>query len=165
MPVTFRDFTPYEREKWLDNLGRFEFGEDAPSPHFLSYGDELGEAFDAALGCSDLTDYGLSDEFVHAARIQVLDMYYDQILLYTGSYSQDRPEDLGLPPQEVFANEAKTFGVEGLANFGQERSDDERRLWDWAMQWREEHAEETENKRRADALRAELERLERKAAR
>lgn len=151
-----REITAYEREKWFD--GTYFMIEEGETDVFLSYGDELGEAFDATVSCANKGDYGLSGWFVNAAQVQVLDLYYDQILLYTGEYGgADEPEDLGLPPREVFLAKAKEMNVEELSYFGEpERKDDERRLWDWAMKWREDHMEEFTEKKRIERLEYEL---------
>jgi hypothetical protein len=137
-----REPTEYEKEKWYDEYDRFlEMEED----DFLSYGDELGEAFISVYSCTRMEDYGLSDWFVKAAQIQCLDMYYDQILVYTDEYGGNKePEDLGLPSEDEFIAKWKELGVKTLAYWDEPRSDAERKLWDWAMEWREEHYEEWE---------------------
>lgn len=144
-----RELTPYEIERWKQD-GYFE------APEFLSYGDELGEAYDAVVDVTEKSDY-LGKEVVQAAEIEVLNMYYFQLHLYTGAYGgPDQPEDLGLPTRADLIAKSKELSLDSakmpyeVAEF----SDDHRRLWDWAMEWREEHLEET----RAAKETAELER-------
>lgn len=126
-----RDLTPYEKEKWLDEYGRFEMGED----RFLCYGDELGEAFQGALYCTDKSDYGLSDWFVQAAQIQVLDMYYDQLHIYTDLYGgYETFESLGLPDKMEFIAKGYELEVTTIPHFGVGYEDKHRKLWDWAFE-------------------------------
>jgi hypothetical protein len=136
--MMIRELTPYEREKWLPDGHWFELDED----DFLTYGDELGEAFMVALQATHMGDYGLSDEFVAHAVVQSLDMYYDQIMLYTGNYGgYHTPEELGLPPKDVFLQQASDMGIAQISYFGSpNRTDKERKLWDWAMEWRDNEA-------------------------
>jgi hypothetical protein len=135
-PNTFRELTEYEKKKWFDDYGRFNMHENA----FLGYGDELGEAFLGALYCTNKADYGLDDWFVLAAQVQVLDMYYDQIHLYTGEYGgPDYPEDYGLPSLGTFIHEYRKRGIESLPSLYRfdgslpKYTDKQRELWDWAM--------------------------------
>jgi len=140
-----RELTPYEKEKWFDEYKRFKMESSDGAPWFLGYGDELGEAFDGALYCTDKESYGLSEEFVLAAQIEVLDMYYYQIHYYTGEYGgYETPETLGLPPVDDFIAKAKELGCEDLRPWV-EFSDNNRRLWDWAMDWRGEQWQRIES--------------------
>jgi hypothetical protein len=154
-----RELTEYEKQKWFDELNRFEMDSEYESPYFLFYGDELGEAFNGALYCTDKADYGLSDEFVAHAQIEVLTMYYNQLIVYAGQYG-DEPEEVGLPPLNVVRAEFPDlldedgWPLEGVSNEACMRA------WDWAMEWREEHLEETSRARRLEELKREQARLE-----
>lgn len=150
-----RELTEYEKKKWGEKPYEFSMTED----DFLSYGDELGEAFLAALTCTGMGDYGLSDEFVALAVRECLDMYYYQIHLYTGAYGgYDTPEDVGLPPFAVFREKAIEHG---LGQKPVNHLDSEfQELFDWAMEWRDEHREETYLRQRKESLQRELARLE-----
>lgn len=149
-----RELTDYEKQKWGE-WHRFELSED----DFLNYGDELGEAFLAALSCVGKRDYGLSDEFVAHAMVQSLDMYYDQLVFfYMDAYEE--PEEYGLPSEELVASKSVELGVnDQLIDYGN-TTDEARQLWDWAMEWRDEHREETYVRQRKEHLQRELARLE-----
>lgn len=152
-----RELTQYEKDKWID------FGMLSDEPLFLTNGDELGETFAHLLETEACGAY-LSDEFVKAIQAEILDMYYYQIHLYTGEYGgDDQPEDLGLPHEDLFMEEARGLGFEDLddvsngAHLGQ---DEARELWDWAVEWCLEHEEETTLARQERRLKAELARIQ-----
>ena len=147
-----RKLTDYEKDTWT----LYDLGED----HFLGRGDELGEAFDALLSVLASADY-LDKETVRAAYVNALDMYYYQIHYYTGEYGgYDEAEDLGLPPLDVFRDMVVEAG--GDPNAVDETKDEYKKAFDVAMEWREEHWQETREQWRIKNLRAELERLEKK---
>jgi hypothetical protein len=142
-----RELTEYEKEKWLD-FGYFE------APEFLMNGDELGEAYNALARVVNYSDY-LSEKIVDAAIVEILDMYYYQMHIYTGLYGDvGEPEDFGLPTQEAFElkiietfrnagiTEEQASGEE-LIDIPESMGDLHKKAWDWAMEWREEHLEET----------------------
>lgn len=148
-----REQTAYEKQKWTDWYGN--------PPTFLFYGDELGEAYETACNVTRMGSYGFSDEFVEAGKIQVLDMYYYQIHIYTGEYggAYEEPEEQGLPPRELVHEKAKELGVDRISYETEDFSDSARELWDWCIAWREEHWEETEKRLRRERLEKELRRL------
>jgi hypothetical protein len=144
-----RELTEYEKQKWFDDIGRFE------APEFVMHGDELGEAYDSLVFAEDHGTY-IDDEIVAAIRIGILDMYYYQMIdLYCQDWGADDPEDLGLPSQEAFKMKWD------LITPNSRITDEMREIWDWAMDWREEHKDDTYKRLRAERLRQELERLER----
>jgi hypothetical protein len=127
-----RELSNYEKNKWFDEYGRFN------APEYLFYGDELGEAYNAVSEITRMKDYGLSDEFVDYAEIEVLNMYYDQALIYAGQYHK-YPDEFGLPSlEQVLDKFPETFNKDGWPQ------DDTnwQQAWDWAMAWREEHIED-----------------------
>lgn len=150
-----RELTEYEKSKWLDEYNRFD------APEFIPTGCEPDEAYETVSQCTRMNDYGLSDWFVAAAVVEALDMYYYQIYGYYVEQFDD-PEDLGLPSLKDFVAKATEMGLSGkrVPYYGEEISDDYRRLWDWAMEWRDEHEEETRDRLRIRRLREELERME-----
>lgn len=154
--LSVRDITPYEKEKWFDKYNRF--GMDEAS--FMMYGDELGEAFDQALAVANNAE--LSDDFVEHATVVCLDMYYDQMLeVYDERSYCDEPEELGLPTLGLFKEKAKELGVTRLSDYSSpDRTDTERNLWDWAIEWRETHKDETRRAEQIAAAKATLARLE-----
>jgi hypothetical protein len=155
--MAMRELTDYEREKWFDDIGRFN------APEFLETGCEPDEAYHTVERATEQRDYGLADWFVEAAQVQALDMYYDQVVwYYTEAY--DEPEDHGLPPLQEFEAKAKELGVESMPDYGQS-SDDIRRLWDWAMEWREEHRQETKDRLEAKYLQERLDQINKNARR
>jgi hypothetical protein len=154
-----RELTEYEKKRWSDWYSN--------TPDFLDYGDELGEAYDAALACTRMADYGLSDEFVEAAKIQVLDMYYYQVYHYTGEYGGYKTaEELGLPPVDDFyakvreimfreghhVNKADHLSVDADSDIVKE-------AFDWAMEWRDEHLEDHRKNRLIAQYQKEIEAL------
>lgn len=151
-----RELTEYEKDKWLDQYGRFLEMEESD---FLLYGDELGEAFTAVFNCTNMPDYGLSDEFVQHAIVQTLDLYYDQFYtIYIDGY--DDPEDHSLPSGNLLIEKAKELGIDNLTSYYGNTDDDTRKLWDWAMEWRREHFDEIWKETRIKQLKDELESLE-----
>jgi hypothetical protein len=155
-----RELTTYEKEKWYDKWNRFEMDSSDGESYFFSYGNELGEAFDGALYCTDKESYGLEDWFVHAAQVQVLDMYYYQIMYYADAYGgYETVDSLGLPSLSILREQFPgVFEENGLP--ANPDSTAWRQAWDWAMDWREEHLDEHEVRLREQQLRAELARLE-----
>jgi hypothetical protein len=155
-----REMTEYEKKMWSNWY--------SDGPEFITYGDELGEAFDAALACTTMADYGLSDEFVEAAKIQVLDMYYYQVHLYTGDYGgYETAEELGLPPLEdfyakikeiIFRDNLQVNMIDHLSVYSD--SDTCKEAFDWAMEWRREHIDELRKRYRVKQLRQELDSLD-----
>jgi hypothetical protein len=144
-----RELTEYEKEKWFDRH-HFE------APEFLMDGAELGDAYEHVERATHMGSYGLSIEYVQASVVECLDMYYGQLgWIYLDG--QEDPEELGLPSYDVLCDRANELGV---PEFHESMNDDDRRLWDWAMEWREEHLEETQNRLRAERLRRELRVLE-----
>ena len=150
-----RELTAYEKEKWFDNIGRFN------PPEFLMWGAELGDAYEHVSQATHMKDYGFSEEFVQAAIVETLNIYYGQ-LEWIYEDEQEDPEGLGLPPAELLLGKAAELGYtdrDYLSIFHSHR-----KLWDWAMDWREEHLEDTVNQKRALELRKELERIEKRSA-
>ncbi len=142
-----RAITEYERNKWFDKWNRFEIYPEFEG--FLMYGDELGEAFDNVARATHMRDYGLPDAYVEHATIVALDMYYDQLYWYYVE-AQDEIEEVGLPSPELIIEKAKEAGIKKIAYYGEPRTDEERKLWDWALEWRDEHIEELLDRRRAE---------------
>lgn len=136
-----RELTEYEKEKWFDG-GWFE------APEYILYGHEVGEAYDALVHAEEQGTY-LSDEVVVALQIEILTMYYYQFVeVYHEKYYE--PEEYGLPSFDSIVNAL------GPAT--------QMQAWDWAMEWREEHRQQTEDRLLAQRLRKELERLEKRSA-
>lgn len=151
-----RELTEYEKQKWFDEYDRFE------APEFLSYGDEVGEAYDALVNAEDCGTY-LPDELVVALQIGILNMYYYQMAIYPDEYGgYDTVESLGLPPHDLMHKKLLELQCEDW-NYP-EPTDKMREAWDWAMNWREVHKQETEDRLLAQRLRKELERLEKRSA-
>lgn len=134
-----RKLTEYEKQKWFDELGRFE------APQFLMDGSELGYAYQQLEDTERCgTSYGLSQEVVDVLRVEILQQYYDQYQWIYVEQQQD-PEEYGLPAYELLPRDLPRM-----------------EQWDWAMDWRDEHLEETSDRIRVEQLRKELARLERK---
>jgi len=162
-----RELTAYEKDKWFSEYNHFYYdsfeGDNRyarPNDLFLLRGDEHGEAFDDALAVATNSDY-LPDEFVTYAQTVVLDYYYDQLSWFYIDDASDGPEYVGLPSRELLIEKAKEFGVDEVVDYRRSdiRTDEERKLWDWAMEWRTEHWEETLKQRKIEELESKLENL------
>lgn len=138
-----RELTQYEQVKWFDKYNRFE------APEYISYGNELGETYDSLVRAEENGTY-LPDDLVLTLQIGILDMYYDQLGYYHGAYSEE-PEEVGLPSRALVIYQQVFYLNENpnsdIAN---------RRVWDWAMQWREDHLNETSLAQREERLLQEL---------
>lgn len=146
-----RNLTPYEKEKWFDDLGRFE------APEYVSYGDEIGETYDKVEACTRIGDY-VGDEFELAAQIVLLDMYYDQLPLY---YVDEHiePEEAGLPSRELLEEQARIMGfdISEIPSYGLVTTFlFPMQLWDWCMEWRENNLQYSFKKQRIKNLEHEL---------
>lgn len=150
--LEIRELTPYEKAKWCED-GFFK------APEFLTYGDELGRLYDslAELASDSMISNGLQQHI----RVELLDMYYYQTHLYTGTYGgYDDWTAFGLPPKEEFlARAGKTEEVLMSWGSGSDWTDRVREAWDWAMKWREEHIHEFTERSRIEYHQRELERL------
>lgn len=146
-----RELTEYEKKKWFDGWKRFN------APEFLTYGDELGAAYDAIVELEQMGDY-FSDELALALATEALDMYYFQMAIYPDEYGgYESVESLGLPPHDILQAELEKRG-ETLWDYI-DPNDKMRETWDWAVDWREEHQEETYKRLKRERLERELERL------
>lgn len=156
-----RDFSAYEKQRWFDKYDRFGMGEAGELPEFLGYGDELGEAYDALIHAAEQDTY-ISKETTKALQLEILQMYYYQVHYFTGAYGGyvDDPTELGLPSEELFFEKLQELKGDNSLNLGDEELDPSKQAFDWAMDWRQEHIEEWQNRQRAVELRAALARLE-----
>lgn len=144
-----RELTTYEKEKWYDQHNRFEV------PEFIMHGDEIGDAYDA-LESAEGYDYIFDDEFVEALQVQILDMYYFQMVDWLDG-GMNEEQAAALPSHESFLEKFHELGGDERMFASHEIS---KQAWDWAMDWRAEHLDEYELRRREQQLRAELARLE-----
>lgn len=148
-----RELTRYEKEKWLDQYGRFQM--DEGEPRFLMGGSELGEAFSLVTQATRMKDYGLSEEFVKAAMVQALDMYYDQLVWFY-TFEGEPTNEYGLPDMKVVHPIAQSMGIFlDRLDYG-DYNDTARKLWDWIVHWMNLHQDETTKERKISALQHEL---------
>lgn len=90
-----RELTDYEKSKWFDEYGRFEMDSADGSPHFIGYGDELGEAFDGALYCTDKEGYGLCADCGAVLALVLTKTIMDSIQANKKGHSWGGPPAIG----------------------------------------------------------------------